>query len=255
MALKTGHIFDLFIGALRPIAIGYLLFVLVIAVFQRRILYHPGHHDTTGSLSPWNVRGETWGFKREGRADAPIWLMLHGIAGQASDRTYALPCFPSGDSVYVMEYPGFGVCAGESNKDTIDDATLGAYVNLRVENPGRPIYVVGESLGSGPASMLCTLPKPPDKLFLVVPYDRLIDVAAEAVPFIPVRHFFLDKWDNISALSVYSGPVEIFASIDDKVISFGHAQALAQSLPRAQLHVITGGHSAWAAGGMVNFGR
>ena len=44
---------------------------------------------------------------------------------------------------------------------------------------------------------------------LIVPFDNLASVASEHFPFLPVGLLLRDKWDNVAALSRYTGPVDI----------------------------------------------
>jgi pimeloyl-ACP methyl ester carboxylesterase len=231
----------------------YALALVGCASFQRSLLYYPSHNPPGALLQPWRVNGELLGFVLERPAPAAIWLMLHGNAGQATDREYALTSFPEGDTVYVLEYPGYGSRPGSPCKDSFNAAAEEAYRALRKQYPAKPICVLGESIGSGPACHLCTLSQPPEKLVLVVPFEQLVKVAADAMPFLPVRLMFFDRWNNAEALRAYRGPIEIFGAADDEVIPIKHATALAQGLPHAQFHLISGHHNEWSHGDKVRF--
>ena len=82
----------------------------------------------------------------------------------------------------------------------------------------------------------------PDKLILVVPFDTLADVATRHFPFLPVRLMLRDRWDNITALRNYAGPVEIYATIADEIIHFTHAKNFSTQIPVARFTAIEGGH-------------
>jgi len=177
--------------------------------------------------------------------------MLHGNAGQAVDRTYALPCFSPQDSVFILEYPGYGARKGKPSRASFDAAAVEAYELLRKTFPNTPICVIGESIGSGPACMLAKQSPPPDKIVLVVPFDKLTSVAGEHFPFLPVSLLLEAKWDNIQALAKYRGPVEIFGADQDGVIPIEHAKKLAISVPSARFHSIPGGHNDWSKNSCV----
>jgi hypothetical protein len=95
----------------------------------------------------------------------------------------------------------------------------------------------------------------PDKIILVVPFDTLADVAVRHFPFLPVRLMLRDRWDNIAALRNYTGPVEIYAAIDDEIIHFTHAKNLSTRIPAARLTAIEGGHNNWSASPRVRIER
>jgi hypothetical protein len=154
--------------------------------------------------------------------------------------------------VYVLEYPGYGQRSGTPSRRAFDDAARAGYADLRQRFPGKPVCVAGESLGSGPASVLSRESPAPDKIVLVVPFERITDVARDHVHYLPVSLILAGTWDNIDALRGYAGPIEIFGAERDEVIDVKHARALAASLPQAKFHLIPGGHG-WGNGRDVSF--
>lgn len=231
--------------------VGYLLFVLAYMALQRKLLYYPTHHGDDNGLAQWRHQGRQMGFVREIPAPANVWLFVHGNAGQASDRVYALPSFSGRDSVFILEYPGYGGRPGSPSRKAFDAAAKEAYLALRARFPQTPVCVAAESIGSGPAAALATLPDPPDKLVLVSPFDVLSKVAAHHFPYLPARLLLWDDWDNVKALQGYRGRLEVFGARDDDIIPISHSRALAQSVPGARFHEIEGGHNDWAHPGRV----
>jgi pimeloyl-ACP methyl ester carboxylesterase len=224
----------------------YLSVTLLAVIFQRNLLYFPWHHSDDGSLKNWTVGGEVIG--KEQLVDSPqaVWLICHGNKGQAASHDYMLPCIPEGQSAYILEYPGFGPREGSPGMDAINDAAETAYTALRAAYPTLPVYVMGESLGTGPASHLATLPVPPDRIVLVVPYDTLVSVAQEHYWYLPVSLLLCDRWDNIRSLAHYKGPVDIYAAAGDQKIPTQHARNLAAHIPQARYHELPGGHNDWS---------
>lgn len=212
----------------------------------RKLLYFPSHEARTNGLAEWKAGGRVIGFARTVPQPKNVWLLTHGNAGQAADRTYALPSFSPDDSVYILEYPGYGLRPGSPSEESLKAAAREAYDLLRTQSPHTPVCAVGESIGTGPASWLGTLPHPPDKIVLIVPLDVLAAVAKEHYPLLPVGLLLPDHWDNITALQAYDGPVEIFAAKGDTVIPIRHARALAASKPGIRLHEFSGGHNDWS---------
>jgi uncharacterized protein len=218
---------------------------------QRNLLFYPTHHNGDNGLAAWKQNEKIIGYSREVPTPENIWLMLHGNAGQATDRIYAIPSFSQHDSVFILEYPGYGARGNKPSKATFDAAATEAYQFLRKTFPNTPVCVVGESIGTGPACTLATQSQPPDKIVLIVPFDNLASVASEHVSFLPVSLILEAKWDNARALSTYKGPVEIFAAQQDTVIPIDHARKLANAIPSAQFHCIYGGHNDWSRTGQV----
>jgi pimeloyl-ACP methyl ester carboxylesterase len=171
--------------------------------------------------------------------------MMHGNAGQAADRDYALSRISEQDSLYVLEYPGYGARDGTPCLTSINQAASEAYHVLRSRNLKTPVCVLGESLGSGPACSLALEKNPPDKIVLVVPFDTLVSVASHHFYFLPVGLMLRDKWNNLETLQHYHGPIEIFGASGDVIIPIEHARALGNHVPGAQFTAITGGHNDW----------
>jgi pimeloyl-ACP methyl ester carboxylesterase len=229
-----------------------LFFVMLLAVcvlgcraLQRKVLFFPSHHERANGFTRWIHDGATIGYAREVPQPRTVWFMLHGNGGQAADRQYAMYAFDPADSVYILEYPGYGERAGRPSRRAFDAAAREGYADLRARFAGKPLCVLGESLGSGPASMLSRENPPPDKIVLIVPFDSIKSVARDHVKWLPTGLILAGTWDNIEALAGYAGPIEIFGAQNDEVIAVRHAQRLAQSLPQARFHLLPGGHG-WA---------
>jgi pimeloyl-ACP methyl ester carboxylesterase len=229
----------------------YVLFCLLVFFLQRSLLYFPTHEPHADRLVPWVVDDQAIGYRQEVSSPQAVWLVMHGNGGQASDRAYVLECMSAQDSLFVLEYPGYGVRPGSPSRRSIDAAAQHAYGILRAGHPGIPVCVVGESIGSGPASMLALERQPPDKIVLITPFDTLHRVAAKRFFFLPVWLLLLDRWNNIDALSNYRGPIEIFAAADDTIIPAVHARTLAESSVYARFHLIPGGHNDWSLSNSV----
>lgn len=245
---------------LKVLAALVLLYIGLVALLyfrQRSLLYFPSHRSGSGTdlLKPWSFNGRLIGWCHEVTNAQTIWLMLHGNGGQAADRGYVLPCLSGTDSLYVLEYPGYGLREGKPSLDSFNNAASEAYNLLRRQYPHVPVCVLGESLGTGPASFLAREKTPPDKIVLVVPYDTLANVAGSKFPFVPVRLLLHDNWNNVQALQQYTGPVELYGAAGDQIIPFARAKALASRLPKARLVCLDCGHNDWAAAPDVKLRR
>src|ERR1041384_5552260 len=104
--------------------IAYLMLVLAMMFFQRRLIYFPTklapavaeHEAAQKGFASWrNANGNIIGWKLPARGTPQgSVLVTHGNAGCALDRDYlarpihdALPL-----DVYVLEYPGYGARGG-----------------------------------------------------------------------------------------------------------------------------------------------
>ena len=237
-----------------PIAV-YVALVTAVYFLQRSMLFFPTHAVPTSKLNPWSDGSRTIGYCREVPNARTVWLMMHGNAGQAADRAYVLDCMSDQDSLYVLEYPGYGRREGTPSMESMNRAASEAYQLLRTQSQHTPVCVLGESIGSGPACALARENAKPDKIVLVVPFDSLANVASRRFFFLPVRLVLRDRWDNVESLRHYPGPVEIFGATGDKIIPVEHAKALAKQIPGAHFTAIAGGHNDWSENSQVRITR
>jgi len=221
------------------------------AMFEESLLYYPSHSKEKSDLQEWVVDEMIIGFCRTVESPRMVWLIFHGNAGQASNRGYIAKRLPQSDSVYVMEYPGYGSRAGTPSMPSFNLAATQAYEILRRTYPSHRIGVFGESLGSGPASFLGSLPDPPGRIVLVVPFDDLLSLAKDTFRFLPVSLLMRDKWDNVSALAKYTGRIDIFGAAQDTIIPVHHARNLADKLPSARYSELQCGHNEWSSGNLL----
>jgi uncharacterized protein len=236
------------------LVIGALIYALVcvwVYYYQRHLLYFPTHYSDAEGLPSWAYQGRILGSMREVQNPSSIWLMTHGNGGQSCLRGYVLSCLPRDASLYVVEYPGYGIREGHPDRRSIDLAVKEAYKALLERFPGKPIGVIGESIGSGPASVLAGEKVPPSKFVLIVPFDSLSSVAAEHIPFLPVRWLLKDRWNNVEALKNYRGPVEVYGAEFDEIIPVHHAMNLAKSIG-AKFTLMQCGHNDWSSTGLVH---
>jgi uncharacterized protein len=224
-----------------------VLLVLGCQTLVRKAMFYPTHDARPSPFTAWMHDGRQLGLAREVESPRNVWLFLHGNGGQAADRLYAMHAFDDADAVFILEYPGYGAREGAPSRKSFDAAAREGYAALRARFPATPVCVVGESIGSGPASVLSREGSPPDKIVLIVPFDSIRKVAGDHVRFLPTSLILMGSWDNVEALRGYPGPVEIFGAENDEVIAVSHAEALAKSVPQARFHRIPGNHG-WANG-------
>ncbi len=237
------------------LVLAYIAFMALVYFRQRSMMYFPTHAAPATSLALWSDGHSTMGYCREAPSPQTIWLMMHGNAGQAAERDYVLRRMSEQDSLYVLEYPGYGARAGTPSLASMNQAASEAYQLLRSRNPTTAVCVLGESIGSGPACSLAREKIPPYKIVLVVPFDSLAKVASGHFPFLPVRLLLRDAWDNVEALKHYAGPVEIFGAEGDNIIPIRRARALASQIPNAHFTAIPGGHNDWSEHPQVRIQR
>ena len=231
---------SILIKSLRISILSYAGLILLLFIFQRRLIYLPTgitleraliRAEMTG-FDPWYVSGELLGFSSDpGDSDSAV-LILHGNEGSALDRGYLVEILRQaglGDwNIYIMEYPGFGARGGRSSENSFFSS--GEVALLDLDEKYRKLIIVGESIGGGTASYLAgRFPEKVDGLILSTPFDSLAGAASARFPYLPVRIMLLDRFDNKAGLSGYSGPVSFIALEKDPFIPKELSAALYES--------------------------
>jgi len=175
----------------------------------------PWDHPAPGVTSPQ-------GFVRPdfaGPAPRGTIVVFHGNGNCAFDREYYAEAFSRrGFRTFLYEYPGYGGRPGSPSAATIVGDARALIRSLDLAGYG-PIYVWGESLGSGLAAAVCSdATLPVHGLTLASPWDSLTSVAAYHYPIMPVSLLLRDKYDSIGYLANFSHPVSVICGTNDPVI-------------------------------------
>jgi pimeloyl-ACP methyl ester carboxylesterase len=236
-----------------------LLTILILSScnLQERMLYFPSHNVpdektlSSQGLRFWPVGRDGYrGFVDTGASPAGngTIVVFHGNAGAASDRDYYLAALrPLGFRVLLAEYPGYGGRQGRPGERTfVQDAH--ETLRLVAAQYGRPLYLLGESLGCGVAAAAAKdSPVPIDGIILITPWDTLRSVAKDHYPWLPLGLLLHDTYDSVGNLKNYAGPVAVIGAERDDVIPLRHAQALYDALParKKMWTVASAGHNDW----------
>jgi uncharacterized protein len=215
--------------AVRILALVYVGLMILVYLGQRRLIYHPYHPSHADSLQRAQARGfVTWenkqgqfiGWKKLNptKGDHDRILIVHGNAGCAINRLdYAgeLEAIAPTD-VFILEYPGFGERAGSPSQESLFASATEAMDLLK--NDG-PVFVLGESLGTGVAAYLAgAFPQAIPGIFLIAPYNNMTDVAQDHMPIFPVRWLLKDLFPSETYLRNYHGPVGVVLAGQDEVV-------------------------------------
>jgi uncharacterized protein len=175
-------------------------------------------------------------------------IVFHGNAGTAADRDYYVNDLSAlGYRVILAEYPGYGARKGKLGEVSfVNDAK--ETLRIASEQYGKPIYLLGESLGCAvTASLAKETPVPINGMILITPWNTLLSVAKEKFPWLPVKLFLHDKYDSNQNLKSFQGRVAVIGAERDDIIPIHHALALYESLSgQKKMWTIRGaGHNDW----------
>jgi len=220
---------------LMVLALGYVAICALVFIFQRDLLFHPVVRSPAqvddlaraANMERWtNATGQAIGFKRlvtNGPAAGSV-FMLYGNGSSA------VRCSVYADVIqqaapldfYVLEYPGYEDRPGAPSYEILLNAAGEAFQRLDFN---RPVYLVGESLGTGVAAYLAgQFPEKITGLMLLSPYDRLARVAQNHYPLLPACWMIRDDFWPEQYLRTYRGLVGIMIDGSDEIVppQFGH---------------------------------
>lgn len=212
----------------------YVGLVALVALGQRRYIYFPQREEHArlenmargAGAEIWAASddGDYLGWKVPCETGGVDILVFHGNAGYALHRLYFVEClkglhFARVRNVYLFEYPGYGARLGMPSEKNIKRDAERAVARLVEESADGRVILLGESLGGGVACYIAA--RYPDKIpaiFLATPFSSLVDAARVHYPYLPVRWFLRERYDNVGELANYRGRVFILAAEHDGVV-------------------------------------
>jgi fermentation-respiration switch protein FrsA (DUF1100 family) len=235
---------------------AYLLVALAAFLAQRRLMYFPdptrvppqsfalvGVEERLLKTPDGATLVAWYGPAAQGR---PTLLYFHGNAGSLASRSERVRKYLArGIGVFILSYRGYSGSTGRpSERANVADAKL-AYEALTAEGLApEEIIVYGESLGSGVAVQLAA-ERPVGGVILDAPYTSIVDVAAGAYPYFPVRPFLFDRYESLRYLPRIDAPLLVVHGEDDEVIpvAMGRAVYAAANSPKEIVTFPGAGHS------------
>ncbi|MFT4283165.1 MAG: alpha/beta hydrolase [Candidatus Woesearchaeota archaeon] len=209
----------------------YVFFGFFIYFSQSSFIYFPSNQDffdCSGFQGFDRVSYKDTNFYFLNKSEQRVLVFYHGNAGSVCDRSPIANFFYDKDiSLIFVEYAGYGDSSISPSKDLILGNVLdvGSFTDSFSE-----VFVLGASIGSGPASFQAFSFDNVNKVFLVNPFDSLKSVARESFFFYPVGFMLRENYDNVFWLEGFDGEVHIFHGEDDVTISPSHSYNLYNSL-------------------------
>ena len=215
----------------------YLAALAGLTMFQRDLQYFPDKRIITPaeaglpqfeSLRLATDDGEwlsAWfAPPREGR---PLILYFHGSRGLLADRRERFRHFrESGFGLLAIAYRGYGGSSGEPTQTGLMLDAEAAYAEAaRRGHSGRSLVIIGESLGTGVATMLASR-REAAALVLDSPYLSAVSVAAARYPIFPVDLLMRDPMRADLAIGQVHVPVMMLHGEADRIIPLSSARAL-----------------------------
>ena len=249
------------IGA--TVILAVLILVALLILLQRRFFYFPRKYSA-GEIETAEKEGAIvlgygtsqgrqtaflFGTPPSGTLLSRLWIVFGGNAMTALDWIEILrECQLEAGGFLLVDYPGYGLCAGNPGADSILENAIGAYHAL-IESKRwiirRPhLGVLGWSIGAA-AGLQFAEKFPVQDLVLIAPFTAMEDMVKRFTGIRPGM-LLLDRFDNVEALSrvraqTPSPAVTIVHGEKDALIPVSMGRSLAQDLPAPiEFHGISG---------------
>jgi len=230
----------------------YLLVLIMIALLQRKLIYHPDRvaeldlpvgearavQTTTHDgivLNGWHWSSPTRATQATARRTV---LFFSGNAGNRSHRIpicrllTALEC-----DVLIFDYRGYAENTGAPSEEGLasDARAVWEYATQQAKLPAETLLLYGESLGGGVATRLaaevCETETPPAGLVLRSTFSSMIDAASYHYPWLPVSWLLVDRFPSVSRISNVTCPCLMLHGTRDRIVPLKLGRRLFAALP------------------------
>jgi len=203
----------------------YSLILVVLYFFQDKLLFFPGPtpFGNCPEMEQRNARAETVGDIRyylKTKSDPDAWIVIfHGNAGNACDRVYFLDFLKEFNSnLVVFEYPGYGKDLNTPGEAIFLKQALELILHIkRKDQDNLPVYLMGESLGTGVATFVATQTDIKG-LILISPYTSIAQVGQHHYFWLPVKFLMKHKFLAHTWAGQTRTPAILFHGINDDII-------------------------------------
>jgi len=240
---------------LLTLAGGYILFSVIIYIFQDRLVYFPIKDIV---VNPHNIGLEyesifievddgvkihAWYIPKKGAKTTLFFL--HGNAGNISHRLDSIKLFNSlGMNVFIFDYRGYGNSDGSANEQNTYDDARSAWEYLLKSKGLKPeeLVIFGRSLGGTIAANLGSRVKP-KAMILESTFSTVDKLASDIFPYVP-KYLIRFKYETTKHLKDIKYPILIVHSVDDNIIPYRFGEEVFKNANEPKTFVqISGGHN------------
>lgn len=230
MVRATGGRYVTYITVIASVYIGVLLLMYV---FQRKILYRPGKSlgcpvdCGVREMVAINLNSED-GFKivswyKSASTNKPTLVYFQGNAGTIGDRHAKVrPFLDLGIGVLLVGYRGYANNPGApSEAGLYSDASLALAFLTRTGISADHWILYGESLGSAVAVEMArraASQTPVAAVILEAPMTSMIDAGRHHYPWVPTRLLLKDRFESDAKIKFIKSPLMILHGTIDPVV-------------------------------------
>jgi fermentation-respiration switch protein FrsA (DUF1100 family) len=213
------------------------------SLIERRLVFRPATQAASWVEAPPGLRArDVWLSLPQGVVAHGWWcepegwlpgqgavLYSHGNAGNLSGRAESVRRWLTlmRQAVLIYDYPGYGRSSGKPSEpgcNAAGEAGLDWISRDRGVSMER-IVLYGGSLGGGIAVELATR-RPYRALVLVSAFTSVPDMAGREYPWLPVRRFIRNRFDNLARIGRCPGRVFIAHGTADSYVPFSMGEQL-----------------------------
>jgi uncharacterized protein len=228
----------------RPLVVAYLLIVLGMMFLETWLVY-PIPRLEWGDWNPKGFQFEDVHFTSADGTKLHGWFVPHANSTRA-----VLYCHGNGEdvasvgelaahlsdvlqaSVFVFDYRGYGHSEGSPNEAgcIADGCAAQQWLAKRMNIQPADVIIIGRSLGSAVAIGVAA-ENGARALILECAFPTMPDVAALHYPWLPVRWVMKNRYDNLTRIQHYNGPLLQSHGTTDTLIPMTLARTLFDAAP------------------------
>jgi len=161
-------------------------------------------------------------------------LYCHGNGNQVADNVDLMARLRDRlqASVMIFDYRGYGRSDGTPHEEGLvaDGLAAQRWLADRMGIATEDILVMGRSIGGGVAVAIAA-DQGARALVLESTFSRMVDVAAQYYPWLPIRLLMRNRYDSIARIQKYSGPVFQSHGTADSIVPIAFAHKLYDAIP------------------------
>ena len=254
-ALRNKRWLRQFWRMVRAALIGYLVVVVIAMFLEDSLIYFPSPYPE-GNWNPVGLEFEDAWFQSADGTPLHGWyvprqdaraavLFCHGNAGNITDRVGILERLNqrAGVSVLMFDYRGYGRSKGKPNEVGIlaDARAARHWLAAREKIGERDVVVMGESIGGAVAVDLAARDGA-RALILESTFTSAPDMAASIYPWLPVRWAMHTRFDSLSKIGDYHGPLLMSHGTADTIVPIQHGRRLFAAANEPKKLIVLRGH-------------
>ena len=219
--------------------LGYGLLCGFMYLFQRNLVFYPNKNMQQPAAYGLNefeeiilTAEDAVSFKiwyREPKNNAKTILYFHGNGGNLGGRSNKVKAFAENSDygLLFVSYRGYGGSGGRpSERGLYLDADAAMAFLAKQGLVPEDLIIYGESLGSAVAVELASKIQSCAGLILESPFTSAVAVGQKSYFYLPVSLLMKDRFDSISKINEFKGPMLVFHGNRDRVVPFKFGKQL-----------------------------